>query len=220
MQRLTPLTRAPLCDVVADNLRRAILSGAIRPGQPLQENALAQQLSVSRSPVREALIQLERERLVVGRVNRPAVVRRLSPDEIRQVYTIRAALEGIAARWAAANATPQLVMQLEQRAEELDRATSAVESSGSEVAALAIDFHMAIAEAAGSVELLSLLRSLGNQIKLVMAAGLATLTRRRTQDIHAEHLEILAAIAAHDGDRAESLAIAHVHGARDRLVDA
>jgi DNA-binding GntR family transcriptional regulator len=209
-----------LGDIVANNLRRAILSGAIRPGQSLQENALAQQLSVSRSPVREALVQLERERLVVGRINRPAVVRRLSPDEIRQVYSIRAALEGIAARWAAAKATPQSVMRLRQRAEELNRETSAIDgSSNSEIVALAIDFHMAIAETAGSSELLSLLQSLGNQIKLVMSAGLATLTSRRTEDIHAEHLEILAAIAERDGDRAESLAIAHVHGARDRLID-
>ena len=68
--------RAALGDAVADILRRAILDGSLKPGQKLHENALARQLAVSRSPIREALIQLERERLVDGRLNRSAVVRR------------------------------------------------------------------------------------------------------------------------------------------------
>ena len=51
-----------------------------------------------------------------------------------------------------------------------------------------------------------------------MAAGLASLTRRRAEEIHAEHLALIAAIAKRDGDRAERLAAAHVRGARDRLV--
>src|SRR5258707_699549 len=122
---LEPPPRAALGDAVADILRRAILDGSLKPGQKLHENALARQLAVSRSPIREALIQLERERLVEGRLNRSAVVRRPSPEEIRQVYTIRAALEGIAARWAAERATPALVAQLRRKAEDLNRATIA-----------------------------------------------------------------------------------------------
>ena len=51
-----------------------------------------------------------------------------------------------------------------------------------------------------------------------MAAGLASLTRRRAEEIHAEHLALIEAIAERDGDRAEQLAAAHVRGARDRLV--
>jgi DNA-binding GntR family transcriptional regulator len=105
-------SRNALGDAVAGVLRSAILDGSLKPGQPLHENALARQLSVSRSPIREALIQLERESLVVSRPNRPAVVRRPSPDEISQVYTLRSALEGIAARWAAERATPALVTLL------------------------------------------------------------------------------------------------------------
>src|SRR5258708_1294173 len=107
---LTPASRTALSDSVADILRGAILDGSLKPGQALHENALARQLEVSRSPIREALIQLERERLVDSRINRSAVVRTPSAKEIRQVYMIRAALEGIAARWAAENATPALVV--------------------------------------------------------------------------------------------------------------
>jgi DNA-binding GntR family transcriptional regulator len=215
---LQPLTRAALGDAVADILRKAILDGSLKPGQPLHENTLARQLSVSRSPVREALMRLERERLVVSRLNRPTIVRRPSPEEIDQVYTIRSALEGIAARWAAQNATPALVSQLRRRAEDLHEATAAAQGGEPGVVSQAIDFHAAIAESAGSQELQQMLQSLCNQIKLVMTAGLASLTSRRAAEIHAEHLAIIAAIAEQDGDRAERLAAAHVRGARDRLV--
>src|SRR6516164_4297028 len=125
MTTLAPPPRAALGDAVAEILRRAILDGSLKPGQKLHENALARQLEVSRSPIREALLQLERERLVDGQLNRSAVVRRPSPKEIRQVYTIRAALEGIAARWAAERATPDLVARLKQMAAALNQATLA-----------------------------------------------------------------------------------------------
>lgn len=216
---LAPASRAGLGDTVAKILRDAILGGSLKPGQPLHENMLAQQLSVSRSPIREALIQLEREGLVIGRLNRPTVVREPSPEEIRQIYTIRASLEGIAARWAADNATTALVAQLRRQADDLNRMTVASEAGGNaEVAGTAIDFHTMIAEASGSEELQRMLQSLRNQTKLVMTAGLASLTRRRAEEIHAEHMALVEAIAARDGDRAERLAASHVHGARDRLV--
>ena len=212
-------SRNALGDAIADVLRSAILSGSLKPGQPLHENALARQLAVSRSPIREALGQLERESLVVSRLNRPTVVRKPSPEEIRQIYTLRSALEGIAARWAAEKATPAFVKLLRQKADTLNKATlSAKRGADPDVAALAFDFHAAIAVQAGSAELQRMLQSLRNQIQLVMAAGLATLTSRRAEEIHAEHVALIAAIAAKDGDRAERLASAHVRGARDRLV--
>ncbi|WP_158906990.1 GntR family transcriptional regulator [Burkholderia sp. L27(2015)] len=211
--------RAALGASVATILRKAILDGSLKPGEPLQETALARQLSVSRSPIREALILLERERLVVSHINRPTVVRRPSAEEIRQIYTIRSVLEGTAARWAAEKATPALVESLGANAEELNTATIARKSNtDARVVALAVDFHTSIAAAADCVELTHLLESICNQIKLVMTAGLASLQSRRAEEIHAEHLDIIAAIAAHDGDRAEKLAIAHVRGALHRLI--
>ena len=162
---------------------------------------------------------LERERLIVTRLNRPAVVRRPTPQEINQIYTIRAALEGVAARWAADSATAKLVSVLRQKAEDLNTATVSSSSGADQnVVVMAIDFHASISNASGSVELQGLLQSLCNQIRLVMTAGLASLTPRRAEDIHAEHLAIIAAIADRDGDRAEHLAATHVRGARDRLV--
>lgn len=211
--------RNALGDTVADVLRNAILDGALKPGQPLHENALARQLSVSRSPIREALMQLERENLVSSPLNRSTFVRKPSPDEINQVYTLRSALEGVAARWAAEKSTPDLMAQLTRQADLLNEATIAAQGElDRKLLGLAIDFHTAIAQAAGSAELQRLLQSLCNQIRFVMAAGLASLTSRRAEEIHAEHVALIAAIAAKDGDRAEQLASTHVRGARDRLV--
>ena len=209
----------PWATTVADIIRNAILDGSLKPGEPLHENALARELSVSRSPIREALIQLERERLVVGRANRPALVRKPTLEEITQVYTIRSALEGITARWAAEKAKSADVALMKRKAEHLNRATLKAEGGTDPgVIGLAVDFHATIAAAAGSVELQQLLQSLCNQITLVMTAGLVSLSARRADEIHAEHLAIIEAIADQDGDRAERLASAHVCGARDRLV--
>jgi DNA-binding GntR family transcriptional regulator len=211
--------RNALGEQVAAILRRAILDGSIKPGQLLHENALAKQLSVSRSPIREALLQLERENLCVSRPNKPAEVRRPSPEEIRQTYTLRAVLEGVAARWTAQRATPELVAALRESAELLNKATVAAEGHNDpSLTGKAIEFHNAISVASGSNELQQMLQSLCNQIHLVMSAGLADLTSRRAEEIHAEHLAIIDAIADGDGGLAEKLARAHVEGARERLI--
>jgi DNA-binding GntR family transcriptional regulator len=210
--------RNALGDQVATVLRKAILDGSLKPGQLLHENVLAKQLSVSRSPIREALLQLERENLCVSRPNKPAEVRRPSPEEIRQIYTLRAALEGVAARWAAERATPAFVAALRKNAELLNEATVAAEGCEPSLVGQAIEFHTGISQPSGSAELQRMLQSLGNQIHLVMSAGLASLTSRRAEEIHAEHLAIIDAIEKRDGDLAERLARAHVEGARERLT--
>jgi DNA-binding GntR family transcriptional regulator len=214
-----PFSRAPLGSTVADILRNAILDGSLKPGEPIYEKTLSEQFSMSRSPIREALIKLENEGLVVGRLNKAVTVRKPSADEIRQIYTIRAALEGIAARWAAENATVQLIADLRSNAEALNRHTIAIEDGGNlDAVAPGIAFHMAIAEVAASEELNLVLRNFCNKIQLVMRAGLATMTRRRADEIHREHLAIIDAIERRDGQLAESLASAHVRGALDRIV--
>jgi DNA-binding GntR family transcriptional regulator len=216
---LLPPSRAPLGSAVADILRNAILDGSLKPGEPIYEKALSEQLSMSRSPIREALIKLENEGLVVGRLNKAVTVRKPSADEIKQIYTIRAALEGIAARWAAEKATVQLVADLRSNAETLNLQTIAIEDGGNlDAVAPGIAFHMAIAEVAASAELNLVLQNLCNKIQLVMRAGLATVTRRRAEEIHKEHLAIIDAIERRDAQLAESLASAHVRGALDRIV--
>lgn len=211
-------SRSSLADEVTETLRNAILDGSLKAGALLQEPAIAKELNVSRSPVREALMQLERENLVFSSPNRSTVVRRPTAQEIYQIYTIRASLEGIAARWAAEHSTPELVVSLRDAAEILNGRTMGVKPSQEDAARMGIEFHAAIAEASQSIELQRVLQSLRNQIQLVMVGGLASLSNPRAETIHAEHLDLIAAIAEKNSAMAERLASEHVLSARDRLV--
>src|SRR5437879_5426292 len=110
---LAPPSKEALADAVVERLRRTILEGHVAPGEPLREERLAAALEVSRGPVREALLQLEREGLVLRRPHRGAVVARLSRRDLEEVFSLRLALERLAFHWAARRATPDDVARLE-----------------------------------------------------------------------------------------------------------
>jgi DNA-binding GntR family transcriptional regulator len=92
-------------DVIANRLREDILSGTLKPRQPLRQDEVAAQFGVSKIPAREALVQLKAEGLVVIHPNRGAIVAEFSADEVQEIYTIRAALETLALRHAIPNMT-------------------------------------------------------------------------------------------------------------------
>ena len=213
--------RRALGDDIAEAIRSAILRGEIRPGQPIPENTLAQRLGVSRSPVREALARLEREGLVVSRLGRRTTVRTFSRREIEELYTIRAALDGIAARWAASNPTPESLATLAERAARLREAIGdAAASPSPETIPADVGFHRAVAAASGSEELRKIVDGLSYQVHLIMVGGFATLTPRRAEEMHAEHEALLAAIRRRDADAAERIAREHAVGAQRRLIHA
>lgn len=93
-------------------LREAILSGRFAAGTPLKPDRIAKSLGVSRMPVREAIRQLDSEGLVVIRPNRSAVVTSLGPDDVLELYEIRAVLEGLAARLAVPHLTREALDDL------------------------------------------------------------------------------------------------------------
>jgi DNA-binding GntR family transcriptional regulator len=96
---------------VYEELRTAIVQGSIRPNERLIETDLAERLEVSRTPVRESLLRLAGDGLILSH-RRGWVVREHSPDEIRQVFEVRAALEGFAARLAAERATDEELVRI------------------------------------------------------------------------------------------------------------
>lgn len=96
---------------VYEEIRRLIVEGRIRPNERLIEAELAEQLDVSRTPVRESMQRLAADGLVLSR-RRGWVVREHSPQEIRDIYEVRAALEGYAARLAAERATPEEIDEI------------------------------------------------------------------------------------------------------------
>src|SRR5690606_12292208 len=104
----------PLRELVFEVLREAIITGKLRPGERLMEVQLAEELGVSRTPVREAIRKLELEGLVLMIPRRGAYVAEISMKDIADVFEIRAALEGLAAQLAAERCTPEEIENLER----------------------------------------------------------------------------------------------------------
>ena len=116
MESLTKLNLdeyKPLRDVVFENLREAIVEGRLKPGQRLMEVQLAEQLGVSRTPVREAIRKLELEGLVVMLPRKGAYVANMSLKDLKDVLEIRASLEGLAASLAAERISDEDIKKLE-----------------------------------------------------------------------------------------------------------
>lgn len=98
-ESITPIQQTTLADAVCERIRRAIIMGTLQPGQRLSEPALATQLTVSRSPVREALQRLQLEGLVVGQTNRSCTVWNPSIADIKEIFSLREMIETLAAEW-------------------------------------------------------------------------------------------------------------------------
>ena len=103
-----------LTSVVFNNVRQAIVSGEYPLGMALTEAYIANKLSVSRTPVREAFRQLEAERLIEITPNKGAVVQGVSDSDAKDIYEIRSLVEGLAAERAAVNATDEQIKAMEE----------------------------------------------------------------------------------------------------------
>ncbi len=142
-------------DIVTRRITGAILGGAFPPGTRLREETLASAYGVSRTPIREALIQLAGTGLVELTRNRGATVLQLTAADIEDVYHVRAVLEAEAASLATQRATPEL---LEYLGRSCGRLALLHEAPATEQLAADTDFHYSIAEASGSPRLHGLIR--------------------------------------------------------------
>jgi DNA-binding GntR family transcriptional regulator len=213
MGQIQMLSHAGLVAVVADRLRSAIAEGELKPGQRLLQAGLAQQLGISREPIRQALRLLETEGLVVQRPRRGTVVAPLEENIVRDVYDVRAGLDGMAARRAAeVPASRQLVEArrlLSKAGRHLDRG---------HIAALLADdrtFHLLILKATGNQIALDVARAQWNRMGAVMRAVLDRGYAARAWD---EHGAILEAILSGDAVLAEQRARLHAWHAADMLT--
>lgn len=200
-----------------DAIRARILSGAIAPGDRLRETALADEMGLSRTPVREAMRRLEQDGLVEHVPHRGAIVRTLDPQQVTELYLIREVLEGTAARLAAQQASAAEVEAL--RALLATQPGEAEDAGGVEASRRNAVFHRAIRDAAHNRFLLRAMEGVTASLALL---GPTTLGMPgRIPEAAAEHAAILEAIAGRDGDAAEAAARAHIrsaHRARLRLI--
>lgn len=188
-------------DVVARRLTGAILGGTCPPGTRLREESLATAFGVSRTPIREALIQLASTGLVKMTRNRGATVLQLTAEDIEDVYHVRAVLEAEAASLAAKRATPDL---LDYLGRSCDRLALLHHAPATEQLSADTDFHYTIAQASGSPRLHALIR----QVSAIPVAYRSTMAYLPPDmdAAEAQHRSVLAAMRAkRSGAAAEAM---------------
>jgi DNA-binding GntR family transcriptional regulator len=197
-------------------IRAAILDGRLVPDQPLRELELAQQLGTSRTPIREALLLLEREGLVEAQPNRGATVKRYDQAQLTELYDLRAVLEGHAAKLAADRMTPRDVRRLEESCDRFANLRTSAELLP-DLAAENFTFHQIILDAAGSDRLTRMVGEV-TAVPLIYRSYMAYSGENR-MTVEREHRAITEALAAGDGPKAATLMQGHVEWARDRAVE-
>jgi DNA-binding GntR family transcriptional regulator len=190
-------------------LRAEIVAGALPPGSPLRELALAERFGVSRTPVREALRRLEQDRLLVPG-SRGMVVRAVDPQEVVQVYDMRVLLEAEAAGQAARARDTADLLRLEGL---LARDRDLTEPDDATRTRTNLEFHAVVWRATHNAVLVDLLERLTTHLVHAPRSTLSVGDRWRTAlDEHANLIE-----AIRDGDEAgaRELARAHMNTARE-----
>jgi len=194
-------------------IRNAIVEGKLEPGRRLKEEELARELGLSRTPIREALLLLQAEDLVVATPNRGAVVRAHDAEELEDLYDLRALLEGHAARRAAERISRPVIAALRASC---DRFAAVEADDVSGLVRENLDFHNAILDAAGSARLAWMVRKVIKQPLVYNSYRWYSPEQMRISVRY--HRRIVAAFAAGDADAAELLMREHVLEARDVLV--
>jgi DNA-binding GntR family transcriptional regulator len=203
---LTPINKeaAPLRSQVLQELRRSILSGRLNPGERLVERELIAMMGVSRTVIREALRQLESEGLVAIIPNKGPVVRQLTVEEARDLYAIRAVLEGLAARLFAEHALNPQVRELE---EALLQVAEAYKTEDSEkIIDTKNRFYEVLFAGAKSQTLSAMIGMLHGRIRRWRAIGLShpQRSKRRQQESLHNLRDMVKAVWARDAGRAET----------------
>lgn len=183
-----------------------IRSGTLAPGARLRETELAERLKISRTPVREAIRQLETDGLVIHLPRQGATIRRLDHAEVVELYEMRAVLEGTAARLAARAASDIELAELAALNDELEQAPL-----GDAARELNRVFHRTLIDAARNRFLIKAMSALQ---KTLLILGPTTLADPdRAMSAVAEHAALLVALRSRDGAAAEAAMRAHVEAA-------
>jgi DNA-binding GntR family transcriptional regulator len=202
------VTHSTLNQRVYNQLREMILTGDLATGSPIEERRLAEEMQVSRTPLREAISQLVTEGIIEYRPYRGNLVRRFNAKQVQDLYQVRKALEALAMRLA----IPKLSQEhIEKIRCILDNVQTALDRGDIE-AYNENDrrFHQTIVEITGNDTLMEALNRLAAQIQLVrfMANTDPSVVQRTAK----ERPLILAALEARDADRAAQLMEAHIEG--------
>ena len=209
-----PLDRPPqrLADSVYEQLLDAIAAGSLAPGTRLVQGAIAEQMNVSRTPVREALLRLEREKILDSVDRGGFLVRTISSDDARQIYQVRQAIEGYGARLVAEGGDPAAaaagLLPLVNAMEQWDP------TEGLKLAFQRNDaLHRGVVEATANQVLVAAFDLVWARAQSFLMYAVLVAVEPLAEVPGTGHRDILQAIAAGDGHKAQETMIAHIaHG--------
>ncbi len=208
---------ASLANSIRSRVRDAILRGDFAPGEHLREVEIAARYEVSRGPVREALLQLEQEGLVLLRRNRGAVVARLSRADLEEVYSLRLALERLATARAVEHGTDADFSELDAVLHEFRGSRSGHPLTEQEAADQDVRFHDAVYRAAHHDRLYAAWTALRSQV-YVLLLGRNVAGPDFREDTYVGHLELAYLIRARDKMRAVNAIEQHLEASYARVL--
>lgn len=209
-----PAASGVLADAVFEVMRQAVIKGLFPHGSRLVEAQIAEELGVSRTPVREAIRKLHALDLVVVEPNRGAVVRGLSAGEVRQINYVRKLLDGGAAELACQFITDEEIGRLERNLAAMEQEMLA--QDGSKLAALNSEFHEIIRAASRNSPLLHVLKTLMDRIQLVWEMSRPDFTRY--ENTLTEHRAIFEALRRRDAAGAREAVANHIDSMEANLL--
>ena len=199
-------------------LKQFILNGELASGERVIETKLAKQLQVSRTPIREAIGQLKREKLIVSKPNGGFKVATLSVQDATQLYDCRIALEQLSVSGACEHIAPKQLEKLEELVLEAEKLVGAPSDRANPIKLLQIDydFHHLIAESSENQWLLTLLEQVFDKMALLRVQ--TTKHNPQVLEIRLEHREIYEAIATRNPDLAQATIKVHLMSSKARVI--
>jgi DNA-binding GntR family transcriptional regulator len=206
----------PLREVVFENIRNAIQSGELRPGERLMEVQLAESLGVSRTPVREAIRKLEKAGLVTITPRRGVYVTDISLDDMENILEIRGCLEGKAAELAARKMTSAMERKLKFRLQEFVELMD--ENQMKEALKKDAEFHELIHSSCKNQQLIQMLDDLSEQVNRFRRGYLKNASE--APSLPEEHAKIIEALIAQDPMEARRAMEDHMNSVKGILMEA
>ncbi len=206
-----------LREKLVTTIRDAIIEGKIKPNERLTEENVSMMLGVSRTPLREAFLQLESEGFVKVTPRRGAVVAELSEKDAGEIYLIKSVLEGLAAGLAASRAQQPVIDKLAALNDQMRAHVSAKKKDMRMLLDLNSRFHSLLNGICGNeklYQLIDILRKQSLRYNFIYVTGLSNLER----SVH-DHDDIIAALKRQDAQAAETIVKAHSNTARQALCE-
>lgn len=204
-----------LVDGVHERVVQMIVRGDLAPNARLHQERLAEKLGVSRTPIREALLRLEREGLVYTQPRRGMFVRAVTSGQVSELYEIREVLEPVAARLACERATPKNVAAIEAIQSRHERKYPRESSAAFRTN---LELHLGLVQPCGNQLMLRFLRTVWHQDAAFRIFSFYTEVSDLVPRMVGEHREIVDAFAAGDAESVEDLLRVHIRSAFKALL--